>query len=76
VDPSRFTSLVVKLWGYKAGVVAPALPTSSHTISHRSYAYFPMAEKKKIGKQIWKDKKGVVELMGSRHAFPFVPWWS
>jgi hypothetical protein len=38
------TSSVVKLWGYKAGVVAPAQPTSSHTISHHSSASFPTIE--------------------------------
>jgi hypothetical protein len=44
-EPSRFTSSVVKLWGYKAGVVTPAQPTSSHTISHHSFASFPTTEK-------------------------------
>jgi hypothetical protein len=53
MEPSHFASLTVTPWGYKAGVVAPAQPTSSHMTSHHSSTSFPMAEKKeKIEKQI------------------------
>jgi hypothetical protein len=48
---SRFTSLVVTLWGYKADVVTPAQLTSSNTLSHCSSTSFLMAEtERKIGK--------------------------
>jgi hypothetical protein len=32
--------------GYKADLVAPVTPTSSHMISHHSSTSFPMAKKK------------------------------
>jgi hypothetical protein len=48
---SRFTSSVVTPWGYKAEVVTPAQPMSSHMISHRSSASFPMAEKKEKNRE-------------------------
>jgi hypothetical protein len=53
MEPSRFASSVVAPWGYKAGIVAPAQPTSSCMISHHSSTSFPMTKKKeKIEKQI------------------------
>jgi hypothetical protein len=64
VEPSRFASSVVTPQGYKAGVGAPVQPTSYHMISHHSSASFPMAKKKKIEKQIWKNKKGLLSLRG------------
>jgi hypothetical protein len=52
VEPSRFTSSVITPQSYKVGMVAPTQPTSSHMTSHHSSASFPMAEKRKIEKQI------------------------
>jgi hypothetical protein len=50
-EPGRFTSLVVTPQGYKAAMVIPAQPTSSHMISHCSSTSFPTAEtERKIGK--------------------------
>jgi hypothetical protein len=43
--PSHFASLVVTVRCYKAGGRSCAQPTSSHMISHRLYASFPMAYK-------------------------------
>jgi hypothetical protein len=52
-EPSRFSFSVVTPLGYKAGVVAPAQPTYSHTTSHHYSASFPTTEKReKIEKQI------------------------
>jgi hypothetical protein len=76
-EPSRFASSVVTPWGYKAGMVSPAQPTSSCTISHRSSASFPMAEKKEENRETdLKKQEGVVELTGSHLSFPSVPWGS
>jgi hypothetical protein len=63
-EPSRFASSVVTLWGYNASVVAPMQPTSSCMISHHSNISFPTAEKKKIEKLIWKNKRGLLSLRG------------
>jgi hypothetical protein len=77
VEPSRFASSVVTPRGYKAGVFAPAPPTSSRMTSHRFSTSFPMAEKnEKIGKQIKKKQEGVVERTSSCFCFPSVPWRS
>jgi hypothetical protein len=46
-EPNRFASSIVTPLDYKAGVVTPAQPTSSHTISHHFSTSFPTAEKKK-----------------------------
>jgi hypothetical protein len=72
VEPSCFTSSVVKPWGNKAGVVTPIQPTSSHTISHRSSASFPTAEKKEENKEIdlKENKRGLLSLQGAS-LFPF-----
>jgi hypothetical protein len=42
----RFASSVVTSRGYKVGDHPYMQPTSSHTISHRLFASFPMSEKK------------------------------
>jgi hypothetical protein len=53
VEPTLFASSVLTLWGYKAGVVTIAQPTSFRMIPHCSSTSFPMIEKKeKIEKQI------------------------
>jgi hypothetical protein len=56
VEPSRFVSSAGTLWGYKAGLVTPAQPTSSHMISLCSSTSFSTAEKgEKIEKHILKN---------------------
>jgi hypothetical protein len=74
LEPSRFASLVVTPWGYKVGMAAPAQPTSSRMISHRSSGSFPTAEKKEENRETDVKKEGVVELTGSRPSFPSIPW--
>jgi hypothetical protein len=44
--PCRSASLVVTLWGYKAGGHSCTQPTSSRMISHHLPTSFPMVEKK------------------------------
>jgi hypothetical protein len=57
--------LIVIPWGYKAGVVSPAQPTSSHTISYRSSASFPTVEKER-GKyrNRYENKRELLSLRG------------
>jgi hypothetical protein len=44
-------------------------------ISHRSFTSFPTAEKKEENRETnLKKEEGVVEFMGSRLSFPYVPW--
>jgi hypothetical protein len=77
VEPIRFASSIVTLWGYKASVVAPMKPTSSHTISHRSSTPFHIAKKKEENREIDLQKQeGVVELTWSHLSFPSIPWQS
>jgi hypothetical protein len=42
VESICFASLTITPWGYKAGLVTPVQPTSSHTISLCSSASFAM----------------------------------
>jgi hypothetical protein len=77
MEPSRLASSVVAPWGYKAGIVAPAQPTSSCMISHRSSTSFPMTENKEKNRETDRKKQeGVVGLMESRFSFPSIPWQS
>jgi hypothetical protein len=55
-EPNRFAASVVTPRGYKVGVVTPTQPTSFRTISHRSSASFPIAEKKEQNRETYLKK--------------------
>jgi hypothetical protein len=64
-EPSCFATSVDTPWGYKAGVVAPAQPTSSRMISYHSSTSFNTAKKKDENREIdLKNKRELLNLRG------------
>jgi hypothetical protein len=61
MESNRFPSSTAKLRNYKAGLVTPAQPTSSRTISLCSSTSFPTAKKRKKQRNRSKGKQeGVI----------------
>jgi hypothetical protein len=71
-----FASLVVTLWGYKAGGHSCTQPTSSCTIFHRLPASFPMQLKEERDRETCLEIRGVVDFIGCCISFPSRPFQS
>jgi hypothetical protein len=72
MESNRFPSSTAKLRNYKAGLVTPAQPTSSRTISLCSSTLFPTAKKRKNRETDLKEnKRGSFQLTGRLSSFPF-----
>jgi hypothetical protein len=64
-----FAPLVFIPWGYKAGLVTPAQPTSFCMISLYCSTSFPMAENRSNRDRSKEDKRGFFSLQGDHSSF-------